>query len=45
MNYRRIFHLSPEQLKDCDLQDVLMDLEMLSLEEEFNKPADNKSVD
>jgi hypothetical protein len=42
MNYRRIFHMSSAQLAECDLKDVLIDLEMLSLEEEYSQTPEVK---
>ncbi len=44
MNYRRTFHLSTAELKKCDLQDVLIDLEMLSLESEYMKSQEEKAT-
>lgn len=32
--YRRTFHLTPEQLREIDLNDIIADLEMISLENE-----------
>ncbi len=43
MNYRRTFHLSTAELKKCDLHDVLIDLEMLSLESEYMKAQKEKA--
>jgi len=43
--YRRTFHLTHQQVRDTDLNDILADLEMISLENEYaNQPDDSKTM-